>query len=79
MFASIACTVTVVKEVANSKVLCRYKQQLNLHVLLSVEIHASKIKDPIEKSTAIDGYNKAKSKLETCGIQFMKLPAFWTN
>ena len=73
-------TILSVKEIAKSKVLCRYVQHLNIRpAILSVEVHANKIKDPIEKANAIDGYNIAKSKLEGCGIKFQNLPAFWTN
>ena len=68
-----------VKEIAKSKILCKYGQHLNIRAILSVEVHADKIKDPIEKANAIDGYNIAKSKLEGCGIKFQNLPAFWTN
>jgi Methyltransferase FkbM domain len=66
----------VLKEVAESGVLCEYAKMGN-RVVFVVEYHNMSITDPKERKREKDGHQAAVKKMEECGIEFQKLQAFW--
>jgi Methyltransferase FkbM domain len=66
----------VLKEVAESGVLCEYAK-LGNRVVFVVEYHNMSITDPREREREKDGHQAAVKKMEECGIEFQKLQAFW--
>jgi hypothetical protein len=68
----------VLKEVANSGVLCDFVQMGN-NATMIVEFHQQKIKDLVEREQAMNGIQIAKDKLKDCGVRFKRLPTYWTE
>ena len=66
----------VLKEVANSGILCDYVSMGN-RVVLIVEFHNMSITDGDERRREKDGSAQARKKLETCGVEFGNLHAHW--
>lgn len=67
----------ILKEVANTGVLCDYVKHGN-NATMVVEFHQHLIKDPEEKRLVLAGVKEAKETLRTCGVKFRQLPNFWT-
>jgi Methyltransferase FkbM domain len=66
----------VLKEVAESGVLCEYAKMGN-RVVFVVEYHNMSITDPKERAREKNGHQAAVEKMKECGIEFEKLQAFW--
>jgi hypothetical protein len=66
----------VLKEVAESGVLCDYAKMGN-RVVFVVEYHNMSITDPLERQREKKGHQEAIKKMEECGVDFQKLHAFW--
>jgi hypothetical protein len=66
----------VLKEVAESGVLCEYIK-LGNRVVFVVEYHNMSITDPTERKREKDGHQQAVEKMQQCGVDFQKLHAFW--
>ena len=66
----------VLKEVANSGVLCDYIKMGN-RVVMIVEFHNMSITDAQERRREKDGSAQAQEQLKECGVEFGKLQAFW--
>jgi hypothetical protein len=67
----------VLKELARTKLICEYVQMGN-NATLVVEFHQHLVKDEQEKQKAMAGVKEAKEKLRKCGVQFRRLPNYWT-
>ena len=68
----------VLKQVAKSGILCDYVRYGN-NATLIIEFHQSKIKDEVERRHALNGIQMAKDQLKACGVQFKRLPTFFTQ
>jgi hypothetical protein len=66
----------VLKEVAESGVLCEYIK-LGNRVVFVVEYHNTVITDPEERNREMDGHQQAVKKMQQCGVDFQKLRASW--
>ena len=66
----------VLKEVANSGVLCDYVSMGN-KVVFIVEFHNMSITDATERKREKDGSFEAKKTLLACGVEFGDLHAHW--
>lgn len=67
----------VLKELADSRVLCNYVEKGN-NATLVVEFHQHLIKNHEDKQAAMTGLKDAKEVLRRCGVKFRNLPDFWT-
>lgn len=67
----------VIKELAKSNVLCDYISMGN-KVVMIVEFHHMSITDANERISQRSGFQSAKKQLETCGVEFGKLHAYWS-
>ena len=66
----------IIKELAESNVLCDYISMGN-KVVMIVEMHVNSITSREERQRLHHNFRPAKEKLEGCGVQFGKLNAFW--
>jgi hypothetical protein len=66
----------ILKEVADSGVLCDYVRMGN-RVYFIVEYHDVSITDAQELRREKEGHQEAKKKLEECGVEFGNLQAKW--
>lgn len=66
----------VLKEVAQSGILCDYIAMGN-KVVMIVEFHHMSITDYQERVREKKGSDEAKKKLEQCGVEFGALHAYW--
>jgi hypothetical protein len=66
----------VLKEVADSGILCKLKK-LGNRVVLVVEYHNMSITDSEERRREKTGHREAIKELEECGLEFKGLSAFW--
>ena len=67
----------VIKEVANSGVLCDLIKMGN-RVVFIVEYHNNGTTDPAERQREQAGFKQARQKLTECGVDFQKLQAYWS-
>jgi hypothetical protein len=66
----------VLKEIANSGVICDYIKMGN-RVVMIVEFHFKSLADPDEREKERDGAEEAQEKLIQCGVVFGDLDANW--
>ena len=69
---------SIIKEVAESGVLCEYVTKGNNATIL-VEYHGRLYDDKEEKLKEMDGMKEAREKLKNCGVQVKPLPNFFTG
>jgi hypothetical protein len=65
----------IIKDVAQSNVLCDYIK-LGNRVVMIVEMHNRSISDVKERQALRAGFGPAKRQLEECGVQFATLSAY---
>jgi hypothetical protein len=68
----------VLKELAATGTICDYVQKGN-NATLIVEYHQHLFRDEEDKRKAMEGVKEARGKLKTCGVQFRRLPDFFTS
>jgi hypothetical protein len=68
----------ILKELEATRLICDYVQMGN-NATLVVEYHQHLIRDAEEKRQAMEGLKEAREKLKNCGVQFRRLPDFWTG
>jgi hypothetical protein len=66
----------ILKEIANSGVICDYIKMGN-RVVMIVEFHNNSITDPEERRKERAGFGEAKNKLVQCGVEFGEVKAHW--